>query len=111
MCIRDRFADRFGANTADIAKLTAWLQGQGFSIGHVSRGRRWIVFHGDAGKVRSSFHTNIHRYRSNGEMHYANSGDPVIPGVLTDLVSSIGGCLLYTSWDAVSGRGECGGHC
>ena len=91
----EQFADRFGANTADIAKLTAWLQGQGFSIGHVSRGRRWIVFHGDAGKVRSSFHTNIHRYRSNGEMHYANSGDPVIPGVLTDLVSSIGGLDDY----------------
>ncbi|MGB9457970.1 MAG: protease pro-enzyme activation domain-containing protein [Bryobacteraceae bacterium] len=87
----DQYADRFGASAADLAKIAAWLESQGFTVGYVARAHNFISFSGTAQQVSNAFHTQIHRYNVNGETHYANATDPSIPAALAGLVSTIRG--------------------
>ena len=75
----DQYADRFGLTPAELAKVTSWLEAQGFRVDYVSRSRTWVLFSGAAGQVQSAFHTELHRYEFNGTSHYANATDPSIP--------------------------------
>jgi subtilase family serine protease len=82
----EQFADRFGLSSNDLAKITSWLQAQGFTTDEIARSRSWVAFSGTAQQVESAFHTPIHRYVSNGEPHYANAAEPSVPSQLAGLV-------------------------
>ena len=56
---------------------------------YTARGRNWIAFSGTAGQVRATFHTEIHRYRVDREMHFANATAPSIPAALAPVVGVI----------------------
>ena len=75
----EQYADRFGVSQSDLDKITAWLQSEGFSVEYTARGRNWLAFSGTAGQVRTTFHTEIHRYRVEGEMHFAAAAEPSVP--------------------------------
>ena len=87
----EQYADRFGLNTADVAKISQWLENRGFSNLQVARARSWVSFQGNAAQVESVFHTSIHNYTVNGEAHIANSTDPELPKELDGMVSAIRG--------------------
>jgi subtilase family serine protease len=86
-----QYADRFGMGDGDIAKITGWLQTQGFSIVRVANGRNWIAFSGTAAQVQSAFHTEIHQYEVDGEAHIANVSSPSVPAALAGIVGGIRG--------------------
>jgi uncharacterized protein (TIGR03437 family) len=86
-----QFAARFGLSPNDINRITEWLKGEGFSIDNVANARNWILFSGTAGEINRTFHTEIHNYRVDGQMHYANATDPSIPAALEPIVSRIFG--------------------
>ncbi len=83
------YAARFGASPRNLALVTAWLTQHGFTIEEVPAGGSLIVFSGTAGQVFDAFHTEIHRYRINGDNHIANSQDPQIPFALAGVISGI----------------------
>src|SRR5216684_5190834 len=87
----EQYADRFGLSLSDVAKSTAWLQSQGFSVVETARGRNWIVFTGTAAQVEKSFQTQIHNFKSNGETHFANTTSPAIPAALSGVVVGLRG--------------------
>jgi uncharacterized protein (TIGR03437 family) len=87
----DEYASRFGASASDMAKITAWLEAQGFLVGYAARGRNYVTFGGTAQQVADTFHTQIHTYTVNGATHYANATDPSIPAALAGMVSGIRG--------------------
>src|SRR5579884_710544 len=87
----EQYASRFGLNSDDIRKITGWLRSEGFVIGHVARGRSWVVFSGTARTIESAFKTPIHRYETGGRAHFANAVEPSIPVDLRDVVSGIHG--------------------
>ena len=87
----EEYADRFGASSDDIAKITQWLEAQGFAVDQTARARNWIAFSGPAGKVAQTFQTELHRYRWHGETHFANVSDPSIPAALAGIASEIRG--------------------
>jgi len=91
----EQYADNFGLNRGDIAKIVAWLESQGLTVNDVARGRHWITFTASAGNVGSAFHTEFHRYVTNGETHFANATDPSIPEALADVVAGVGGLDDY----------------
>ena len=82
----DQFGAAFGMSDADLNTILWWLQQHGFTIDEVARGRRWINFTGSVGQVESAFHTEIHKYVVNGELHHANATPPAIPRALADLI-------------------------
>ncbi len=87
----EQFGQRFGLNSADIAKITHWLHSQGFGIVQVARGRDWIAFSGTVAQVQSTFRTQLHRYNVDGEERFANSSEPSIPKALEGIVTGFRG--------------------
>ncbi|MFY9560166.1 MAG: protease pro-enzyme activation domain-containing protein [Terriglobales bacterium] len=87
----EQYADRFGLSANDLKNLVDWLQSQGFTIVRTARARNWIAFSGTVDQVERTFQTQIHNYKVDGEMHFANTVPPAIPAVLTGVVSGIRG--------------------
>jgi uncharacterized protein (TIGR03437 family) len=82
----EQFGDRFGLTANDIAQVTAWLESQGLKVDNVARGRHWIHFSGTAEQAARTFRTAFHRYRVNGETHFAMAGEPSVPAALQDVI-------------------------
>lgn len=82
-----QFGQQYGPATADIQTVTNWLTSHGFQIARVSTGGTLIEFSGTAGQVSNAFHTQIHRYNVNGEVHFANASDPQIPTAIAAVVA------------------------
>ncbi len=82
----EQYADRFALSPADIGKIRAWLEGQGFTIDHVARSRNWLAFNGTAAQVSTAFRTEMHYYSVDAEKHFANATEPLIPAALESLV-------------------------
>lgn len=85
----DEVGEKFGPADSDIATVTQWLQGSGFTVSHVSKNRLTIQFSGNVGQVQSAFHTQIHSLRVGGEEHIANVTDPQIPSALAPVVVGV----------------------
>ncbi len=85
----EAFADRFGASSNDIAKVTAWLQSEGLTIGNVSRSRSAIWVNGTAGQMQAAFHTVLRRYAVRGQSHFANATEPSVPAAIAPMVAGV----------------------
>jgi hypothetical protein len=84
-----QFGRQFGPSDSDMQTVTQWLQSQGFRVDKVSNGRTVIEFSGDAGQVRTAFHTEIHNYMVRGVNHIANQSDPQVPAALAPVVRGV----------------------
>jgi uncharacterized protein (TIGR03437 family) len=87
----EEYASRFGVSQSDIDRITTWLGTQDMKVLSVARGRNAIIFSGGVRQVEAAFKTEIHRYLVNGEMHYANTTDPALPGALSGMVTAVRG--------------------
>src|SRR5215469_9795999 len=85
----EAFGKQFGISDQDLQAVTGWLTTHGFQVTQVSKGRSVIEFRGIAAQVREAFHTSIHQYSVNGELHWANASDPQIPNALTPVVAGV----------------------
>ena len=85
----EEVGESFGPSLSDIAVISNWLIGHGFSIDEVSKDRLSIRFSGTASQVESTFHTEIHNLDVNGERRVANMADPQIPAALTTVVVGV----------------------
>ncbi len=82
----EAFGDRFGLSQGDLSKISSWLKSEGFTIDRQARGGNWIAFSGSAAQTAHAFHTSIHRYRVNGETHFANATEAQVPEALAGIV-------------------------
>jgi subtilase family serine protease len=82
----EEFADRFGMTQGDIAKVTSWLASTGLKVESVSRGRNLVRFTGTAAQMSVIFRTEFHRYRVNGETHFANATELSVPAAFSSTV-------------------------
>jgi subtilase family serine protease len=85
-----QFGERFGLSLNDIAKVTTWLQSQGFTNIRVANGRNQISFDGNVGQIESAFSLEMHNYAVDGVVHLANAGEPAIPAALAGAVIGLG---------------------
>jgi len=86
-----QFGQRFGLTQADIDKVSAWLQGQGFKVTYVANGKDYLSFEGTAGQVGSAFRTEIHNFNVKGKVYFANVTPPAIPAALSGIVGGFRG--------------------
>lgn len=87
----DQYADRFGLSVADLAHMVSWLKSQGFSVDYQARGRNWMMFSGTAHQVATAFHTSMHYFQVDGQLHFSAIGEPSIPAALEPFVLAIRG--------------------
>ena len=85
-----QFADRFGMTQDDIARVTTWLESQGFTVTSVANSRNQISFEGTVSQVETVFATQIHNYLVDGVIHFANATMPSVPAALAPSVLAIG---------------------
>jgi subtilase family serine protease len=83
------FATRFGVADSDLSTLQSWLASHGLTVDRVSKGRTTLEFSGSASSVEEAFHTLIHQYQVDGEIHLANATDPQIPTALAPVVAGV----------------------
>ncbi len=83
------FATQFGAAPADIAKVSAWLEGHGMKVEQVATGNRALVFSGTAAQVNDAFQTEIRQYNVAGVNHLANATEPKIPAAFAAAVGGV----------------------
>jgi Pro-kumamolisin, activation domain/Bacterial Ig-like domain (group 3) len=86
-----QFGQQFGMSATDIARVSDWLQSQGFTITAVSQSANSISFSGQVAAVEKAFQTEIHNYSVNGQVHYANSTQISVPAALSGTVSAVRG--------------------
>lgn len=84
-----QFGKLYGISDTDLTTVTAWLQSQGFTVDKVPQARNVVIFNGNVAQIQQAFHTSIHKYAVNGEMHLANSTDPQIPAALAPVIAGI----------------------
>src|SRR5579864_3176091 len=85
----DEFGQQFGPADQDLQIVTGWLQSHGLQVNRVTHGRTIIEFTGVESKVEEALHTQIHKYIVNGEEHWANASDPLIPAALAPAVAGV----------------------
>ncbi|HSS78476.1 MAG TPA: protease pro-enzyme activation domain-containing protein, partial [Thermoanaerobaculia bacterium] len=85
----EEFGQRFGATDASLKVVKQWLEGHGFTIDEVAKGRSWINFSGTVAQVEKAFATEIRDYRVAGKLRHANSVDPSIPRALAGIVNGV----------------------
>jgi hypothetical protein len=83
----DEVGRRFGASDQDLQIVTGWLQSHGFEIERVTHGRMLVEFSGTESQLEDALHTQIHKYLVNGEEHWANASDPLIPAALAPAIA------------------------
>ena len=86
-----QYGAQFGLSGADIAKVTAWLSSEGFTVTGVANGGTFVTFDGTVGQAQTAFATSIHTLSLNGETHFANVTDVSVPSALAGVVMGITG--------------------
>jgi subtilase family serine protease len=90
------FGERFGPSANDMAKITGWLEAQGFTVEKSSNGRQFLLFTGTSAQVESAFQTEMHRYLVNGKTYFANAKPASIPTALAPAVSDVASMNSFT---------------
>ncbi len=101
----EQYAARFGVSQHDMTKIVNWLAAQGFEVLQPARGRNWIAFTGTADLIQQTFQTEIHYYMVNGEKHFANSSNPVIPEALAGIVMGFRGMNNFAPKPSIKNKG------
>ena len=83
------YARRFGLNTSDLEKVQTWLGLRGFTVDRISDSHTSIGFSGTVRQVELAFQTEMHRYKIDGETHFANATQLSIPSALSDVIQSV----------------------
>jgi subtilase family serine protease len=85
----EQFGVLYGPAQPDVDTIVTWLQAQGFNVDRVYESGMTIAFSGTAGLVRKALGADIHFLDVDGQMHYANIGNPRIPAALADAVAGV----------------------
>jgi subtilase family serine protease len=85
----EAFAAGFGPAPADIARVSRWLEAEGFKVEGAARGGMSLVFSGTAATVQRAFGTPIQRFAAGGRPSHANTADPSIPAGFAGAVAGI----------------------
>jgi subtilase family serine protease len=86
---------RYAPTVADVAKATAWLRGEGFSVGKVAKDRLFVPATGSAAQVERAFDVTLSYYRVNGHTVRLANGTLSIPTSLAAVVSGTVGVNQY----------------
>src|SRR5208337_336134 len=84
-----QLATQFGPAPSDVAAVTTWLKSQGFTVDSTDRSQMRINFSGNARRVRTGFHTEIHNLQAGGAAHIANMSDPQVPTALAPAIVGV----------------------
>jgi subtilase family serine protease len=93
---------RFSPTSASVGQAEAWLRGQGFSVGAVSKDRLTIAASGTAAQVESAFGTTLQNYSLNGQTVRMATSDLSVPSSLSGIVEGAVGINQHVATAAAA---------
>jgi subtilase family serine protease len=87
----EEYGRKFGVSDASFSAVAAWLRSSGLTVGALPQGRGHLPFFGSKAQIENALHTHIHLFDLQGERHYANVSDPMVPATLQSAVLAIRG--------------------
>jgi kumamolisin len=89
---RETFAQRFGANPGDIAKIEAFARANGLAVVETSSARRTVVLAGSVDKISAAFGVTLRSYdHPMGGTFRGREGAIYLPAELADMVVGVFG--------------------
>ena len=85
------FGESFGATDAQVAAVSAWLQGQALTVSRVSAARTTLTVTGTAGQVQAAFAVSLRQLRRGSESFYANATQPSVAAEAAGLIAGVSG--------------------
>lgn len=74
-----QYAARFGASSADLARVTSWLTRAGMGVAYSSPSRTQVVVKGTVAQAEKTFDTTLNSYSVNGVTFRANPTQALVP--------------------------------
>ena len=93
---RDQFNGRFAPTALEAATVRSFLTAHNLKVVSVGERNLYVKAQGTIADVQRAFQVQIHRFNVHGEMHRANTSDPVVEGPAGLLVARVGGLSDYT---------------
>ena len=93
----DQVGTLYGPTRQDLAALTTWLTGQGFSLTETAPSRMFLTVTAPASTVASAFGTSLHTFGSKGQTRITTIAEPSLPAAFAPLVSTIVGLSQHDS--------------
>ncbi|HEY1217659.1 MAG: S53 family peptidase [Bryobacteraceae bacterium] len=89
---REEFAERFGADPADFAKVEAFAHDHGLAVSAVNPGQRTMRLKGSAAGLSEAFGVELRHYATGGAAAYrGRTGSIYIPKELKDIIVGVHG--------------------
>ena len=86
-----QFKAQFGMSDGDVAKVSAWLTAQGFTVTTKSLTNTYLIASGTVAQAEKAFSVSMRNVTVNGEPHIANLSDPQLPAAMASVVIAISG--------------------
>jgi hypothetical protein len=87
----EQVGERFGVAQSDFDQVAQWLEAHGLKVVERPASRMYVAFSGTAAQVEAAFHTEIHNFALNGELHYAAVAEPAVPAALSGVTAGVHG--------------------
>ena len=88
---RDQYAAQFAPTSAQVAAVTAWLNGAGLSVDQVGTDSHYLAVSGSAAAVNAAFSTQLAKFSVNGKQVQAPSADVSVPDNVAASVLTVTG--------------------
>ncbi len=97
-----QYESLFSPTANQVQQVVTYLQSQGMTVTSIAPNNMLIDASATVGQVDQAFSTQINNYQLNNQMFYANATPPVVPGSLSQLITSIGGLDNSTPYQPLS---------
>lgn len=85
-----QFRARFSPTKADVAAVSSWLEGQGFTLGTTPDNRKYVQATGTLARAASAFGTSFAEYRTGGKRVRSNTTPLQVPDSLPAVEGVVG---------------------
>jgi kumamolisin len=86
---RQAFADRYGADPADLQKVEAFARAHGLTVVESSAPRRSVVLRGTVAQMNAAFGVALKRYQSGTTSYRGHDGSISVPAELSGVVQAV----------------------
>ena len=85
-----QFRARFAPATSDVAAVSSWLKGQGFTLGTTPANRKYVEATGTLAQAAAAFGTSFAEYRTEGRQVRSNTTPLQVPDSLSAVEGVVG---------------------
>ncbi|WP_105533628.1 S53 family peptidase [Solimicrobium silvestre] len=88
---REEFAKKFGASSADIAKVEAFAQQYNLAVCKVNQAHRSIILSGTVGALNKAFGTTLEQYQHPNGVYFGRIGELSAPNDVIEMIEGVFG--------------------